>query len=380
MATAYDLILRGGVVLDPVQNIHGPMDVAFRAGKVAALSPHVDGSATEVINVAGKLVTPGLIDLHGHFFHRGQPLFVDPDATCLPVGVTTAVDAGSAGWATFAAFREYVIRRVETRLFAFLHLATTGLMSLAAGVGELQDLRFAQEERAADCFRRFPELLGLKVRIAHDATGRDHAIPVLEMARRVADAAGRRLMVHVSGSPVSLQQILDRLRPGDIVTHIFHGHPNGILGEDGEVREEVKEAAARGVVLDVAHAGVHFDVNVARAALEQGVPPHTLSTDIVRPVGGWTSYDLLGVMSTFLALGMPVEDVVRTATSAPAKVIGQEHRLGTLAPGAEGDAAVLSLEEGSFAFGDAAGHTISASRRFVPVLTVKGGQHWRPRT
>ncbi len=379
MAIDYDLILRGGVVLDPAQNIHGQMDVAFRAGKVATLSPRVDGTATEVVNVAGKLVTPGLIDLHGHFFHRGQPLFVDPDATCLPVGVTTAVDAGSAGWATFAAFREYVIRRVETRLFAFLHLATTGLMSLAAGVGELQDLRFAQEERSRDCFRRFPELLGLKIRIAHDAMGHENSIPALEMARRVADAAGRRLMVHVSGSPLSLSQILERLRSGDIVTHIFHGHPNGILGEDGKVRQEVKEAAARGIILDVAHAGVHFDVNVARAAMEQGILPHTLSTDIVRPVGGWIPYDLPGVMSTFLALGMPIEEVVRAVTSAPAKAIGQEHRLGSLATGAEGDAVVLGLEEGDFVFGDAAGHTVAAHQRFIPALTVKGGQRWRSR-
>lgn len=380
MGIDYDLILRGGTVIDPAQNLHGPMDVAFRAGKVTALSPRVGGAATEVIDVGGKLVTPGLIDLHGHFFYRAQPLFVDPDATCLPVGVTTAVDAGSAGWATFAALREYVIRRVETRLFAFLHLATTGLMSLAAGVGELQDIRFAQEERTRDCFRRFPELLGVKVRIAHDATGSENAIPALEMARRVADAAGRRLMVHVSGSPLPLSQILDRLRPGDIVTHIFNGYPNGLLGDDGKVRPAVKDAVARGIILDVAHAGVHFDVDVARAAMEQGVLPHTLSTDIVRQFAGWTFYDLLGVMSTFLALGMPVEEIVRAVTSAPAKAIGQENRLGSLAPGAEGDAAVLELEEGDFTFGDAAGHTISARRRFIPVLTVKGGYRWRRRT
>jgi dihydroorotase len=379
MPIDYDLILRGGTVIDPAQGLHRSMDVAFRAGKVATLSPRVEGVAAEVIDVTGRLVTPGLIDLHGHFFYRAQPLFVNPDATCLPAGVTTAVDAGSAGWATFAGFREYVIRRVETRLFAFLHLATTGLMSLAAGVGELQDLRFAQEERARDCFRRFPELLGVKVRIARDATGETNSLPVLEMARRVAEAVDRRLMVHISGSPLPLPRILDRLRAGDIVTHIFHGHPNGVLGADGRVHQAVKEAVARGIVLDVAHAGVHFDTNVARVAMEQGVLPHTLSTDMVRVSDGWTFYDLLGVMSTFLALGMPIEEVVRAVTSAPARAIGQESRLGSLAPGAEGEAAVLSLEEGDFTFGDAAGHTVPARRRFVPVLTVKGGQRWRPR-
>lgn len=378
MTIDYDLILRGGTVIDPAQSLHGPMDVAFLAGKVAAVSPRLAGAATEVIDVTGKLVTPGLIDLHGHFFHRAQPLFVDPDATCLPVGVTTAVDAGSAGWATFAAFREYVIRRVETRLFAFLHLATIGLMNLAAGVGELLDLRFAQEDRTRDCFRRFPELLGVKVRIAHDATGGENAMAALEMARRVAEATSRRMMVHVSGSPLPLATILDRLRPGDIVTHIFNGHPNGMLGNDGRVLPAVRQAVVRGVILDVAHAGVHLDLNVARAGLEQGVFPDTLSTDMVRPFGP-IFYDLLGVMSTFLALGMSVDAIVRTVTSAPAAAIGQEARLGSLTPGAEGDAAVLSLEEGDFAFGDAAGHTIPARQRFVAVFTIKGGRRWRPR-
>jgi len=142
----------------------------------------------------------------------------------------------------------------------------------------------------------------------------------------------------------------------------------------------VTEAASRGIILDVAHAGVHFDVNVARAAMEGGLLPHTLSTDMVRPSADRPSYDLLGVMSTFLALGLPLDAVVRAVTSAPAQAIGQQNSLGSLTPGAEGDAAVLSLEEGQFAFGDAAGHTIVASRRFVPVVTVRGGRRWHARS
>ncbi|MBI1959231.1 MAG: amidohydrolase/deacetylase family metallohydrolase [Candidatus Rokubacteria bacterium] len=375
----FDLLLRGGTVVDPGQGVEGRLDVAFANGRVAAVAPNLSVTATEIIDVTGKLVTPGLIDLHGHFFHRGQPLFVDPDEACLPNGVTTAVDAGSSGWATYAGFREHVIDHAETRVLAFLHLAATGLVTLAAGVGELEDFRFAQEERTGDAFRRFPELLGLKVRIQRQATGEANALPVLDMARRICDATGTRLMVHISGTPIPLEMILEQLKPGDIATHIFNGHEHGILDASGQVLQAVRDAAARGVVLDVAHAGVHFDVEVARAALAQGLPPTTLSTDMVKPAVALRMYDLLGVMSTFLALGMPLAEVIRGVTDAPARAIGQAGRLGVLAPGASGDAAVLDLEDGDFTFGDAAGHEIKAARRLVPVLTVRAGRRWRPR-
>ncbi len=375
----FDLLLRGGTVVDPGRAVHAPMDVGFAGGRVAAVAPRLDGNAADVADVSGKLVTPGLIDPHGHFFYRGQPLFVDPDAACLPGGVTTCVDAGSAGWATYAGFRENVIARSHTRVFAFLHLAATGLMSLAAGVGELQDFRFAQEDRARDAFARFPELLGIKVRIQHMATGETNALPALDMARRIVDATGTRLMVHISGSPIPIEAILDRLRPGDIATHIFNGYANGILDDRGRVRPAVSEAARRGVVLDVAHAGVHCDLEVARAAIEQGLPPTTLSTDMVRPLVARRMYDLAGVMSTFLALGMPLDEVIRAVTDAPARAIGQQEELGVLAPGASGDAAVLDIEEGEFTFSDSADHEIKAALRFAPVLTVRGGIRWRPR-
>ena len=204
-------------------------------------------------------------------------------------------------------------------------------------------------------------------------------MPALEMARRIADAAGTRLMVHISGTPIAIEQILDRLRPGDIATHIFNGYEHGILDGDGRVLKSVREAAGRGVVLDIGHAGVHFDVEVAKKATAQGLWPTTLSTDMVRPLVARRMYDLLGVMSTFLALGMPLTEVVRAVTDAPAGAIGRQGDLGALAPGAPGDAAVLDIEDGQFSFGDAAGHELPGHQRFAPVLTVRAGRRWRPR-
>ncbi|GIX49517.1 MAG: dihydroorotase [Candidatus Tectimicrobiota bacterium] len=380
MAEPYDLLLTGGEVLDPSQDLHRRCDVAFAQGRVAALAPSLPlDSAREVIDVSGYLVTPGLIDLHGHFFYRGWPGAVAPDAACLTAGVTTAVDAGSTGWGNYPALEAYVMRAAQTRLYAFVHLCAIGLVSLTARVGELHNLAFAQVEQAIACIEEHRErVLGVKVRIDHRATGADNALPALAMARQVAEATGTRMMVHVSGSPVPLATLFAAMRPGDIATHIFHGHPHGVLDADGRLRPEVRQAQEQGIYLDVGHAGVHIDLTVARAALAQGCWPNTLSTDIHQPPPGRVVYDLPGVMSTFLALGMPLAAVVASVTCNAAAALGQAHELGTLRVGSVGDAAVFALQEGEFTFVDAAGNRVQGSQRLVPLLTVKGGRRWRP--
>jgi dihydroorotase len=379
MAEQYDLLLKGGTVIDPAQDLHQRCDVAFHNGHVAALAPDLPLEAgREVIDVTGNLVTPGLIDVHGHFFYRGWPGAVDPDVACLPAGVTSAVDAGSTGWGNYPALRDYIIQPSHTRLYAFVHLCATGLTSLTARIGELQDLAFAQVDQAIRCIADNPtHVLGVKVRIDHRATGEANALPALEMARQVADATHARMMVHVSNTPLPLVRIFDFMRPGDIATHILNGHAHGILDNNGRIRPEVHEARARGILLDVGHAGVHFDLNVGRAAVAQEFWPDTLSTDIHTPPPDRVVYDLLGVMSTFLALEMPLAAVVSTVTDKAAAAIGQSGTLGTLRVGSAGDAAVLELQEGDFTFVDAAGHHIQAGQRLSALLTIKDGQRWR---
>ena len=381
MAFDYDLVLEGGVVVDPSQGLHGVRDVGFKDGRVAAVEESIPpGAAAEVVEAAGKLVVPGLIDLHGHFAHRVYPYRADPDSYCLAIGVTTAVDAGSVGWANFEGFREYVIRRVDTRLYAFVHLSTLGLTTLTTmGIPDLEDFRWARAEEAVRCIRENRDLvLGVKVRLSPMGTTAANAVPAMEMARRVADETDSKIMVHVMESPLPLDQVFGYLKPGDVATHIFHEDVHNVLDGTGRVRQHVREAQQRGIVFDTAGAMRHCSIPVSRAAFEQGLLPDTISTDRNQPRPGAVNYDLLEHMTIFLELGVPLDDVVKMVTSNASAAIGREE-LGTLRPGSIGDAAVLDLEEGDFGFEDGLGNSLRASRRFTPVLTVKDGARWRPR-
>jgi dihydroorotase len=376
VAIKYELVLKNGEVIDPGDKRRGRYDIAFTNGVVAAVAENIPAEeARETIDVSGKLVTPGLIDTHGHFFYGYQPRFGHPDDFCLPTGVTTAVDAGSAGCSVFPALRDHVMRQCATRLFAFVHLSANGLNKETTNQGELMDMNLVNVDQTVRCIRDNPEgVVGLKVRIDDSALKPESALPALALAREAANQAGCRIMVHVSRSPIPLSQILSFLRPGDIVTHPFHGSANGPLDAKGRVRPEVLRARSRGIIFDSGCAKVHLDLNVCRAFLEQGVLPDTISTDGSRLD---RSYSLPEVMSMFLELGMPLEQVVAAATQNAAAAIGKDAELGSLRVGAAGDAAVLELEEGDFAFDDRAGNVLKSRRRLASVLTVKSGSRWK---
>ncbi len=372
---AYDLVLRGGTLLDPGQNIHDRRDVAFKDGKVAAVAERIDPSqAAQIVDVTGKLVTPGLIDIHGHFYHGGNENASNSDETCLSAGVTTGIDAGTAGWANYRAMRDYVFPAKKTRLLAFLHIAAAGLVLNPVVGGELQDIRHADADRTADTIKANPGfLLGVKVRMFVDAVSHWEAHTALRRAREAADQAGVKLMVHVSGTPIPLPDILDLLGPGDIATHIFNGRPENILDRNDAIRPEVKAAAERGVIMDVAHAGVHCDVEVVRSALRQDFIPTTISTDIHIAPPERVVYKQNDLVSKFHAMGLPLEEAIAASTIRSAKALGLEGEIGSLAPGMGGDVAVFDQREGRFVWQDMADHTVDGKLRLDTFLTMRDG-------
>jgi dihydroorotase len=270
-----------------------------------------------------------------------------------------------------------VVPTYRTRVCAFLHISATGL-TVNRIMPELQDIWFAQvEEAARTATENRGFVLDIKVRIAHGATGRDDHTNAREALRRgwqAADLAGVRLMVHVSDTPIPLDEILDSLRDGDIATHIFNGNVEQVLGPDGRVRAAVRAAKERGVVLDVGHASIHCDAKVPRRAIGEGLLPTTLSTDLHTPPPGRLVYNLRALMSKFLALGMTLDDVVASVTSRAAAAIGKSGELGSLAPGMAGDAAILDLEDGRFTYVDGAGNPVEATRRFRTRHVIRDGR------
>ena len=382
MTTApdYDLLLTGGTLLDPAQGIHQRRDIAFKDGLVAAVAERIDAAAAaNAVDVAGKLITPGLIDLHGHFYHGGNPTSVHPDEICLSSGTTTGIDAGSAGFVNYAAMRDYVFPAHRTRLLAFLHVSGVGLANNRLLGGGLHDMRMIDVDQTSDAIKENPGFcFGVKVRMHFNAVATWNAHEAMKAARAVADQAKTRLMVHVSGTPIPLPDVLEFLGPGDICTHAFNGLPENMLDRNFKVRPEVRAAADRGVIMDLAHAGVHCDVEVAQAAMEQGLPPTTISTDIHNPPPDRTVYKMNDLVSKFHAMGMSLPDAIAASTSTSAKVLGLEDSIGSLAPGMSGDAAVFDLREGNFKWIDAAGHYQEGKVRLDTFLTVRAGQvGWR---
>ncbi len=376
----YDLLLTGGTLVDPAQGIHAARDVAFAGGRVAAVAgdlPRAD--AAHVIDCAGQIVCPGMIDLHVHVFWGVSHYGIGPDPHCIAKGVTTAVDAGSAGADTFPGFRKYVIDVSATRLLAHLNISSQGMLS--RDVGELDDIKYASVPKAIATIERHRDLiLGVKVRLTrHEIVGASAGIRPLHLAREAADAVGLPIMVHPQEAWCdSLDDILTVMRRRDILTHCYHGLSHGILDADGNVRMSVRGAIERGVIFDVGHGAGSFSWDVAERALRQGVQPQTISSDLHAYNVNGPVYDLATTVSKFLCLGVSLDEALRRVTATPAEAIRMAGEIGTLQVGAWGDAVVFDLEEGRFEFGDSHGQVRLGQRRLVPRQVVRAGKVYRP--
>jgi dihydroorotase len=350
-------------------------DVVITGGRIESFGQVGAARARRTIDADGLLLVAGLIDLHAHFYHDVIATSVAPDPTCLPFGVTTAVDGGTAGCHTYRGLRRHVIDKSATRVLAFLNMGAAGFATLPA-LGELADRTLHRPAEMLALIRSDPRIRGIKLRLARDALGGTDPLEMLDSAIRLAEEAQLPVMTHVEDDcPIPISDLLGRMRPGDIVTHIYHGGENGILDQARHVLVAVRDAVQRGVLLDVGHGGTHFDISVARDAIAQGLVPTTISTD------GWSGrpgtppqYALPHIVSELIALGVGLGAALAAVTRAPAAALGLASDLGVLQEGGRADVAAYRRVDGRFRFTDNRQDAVVASMLLEPEFTFRRGE------
>ena len=381
----YDLVIKGGTVIDPSQGINRVSDVAVTDGKIARIAASIPVTeARRTVEVKGKIVCPGLIDLHTHVYQGVNGNGVKADVGGVHAGVTTMVDAGSSGCDTFGGFPNHIIPNNKTEIMCFLHICRTGLAT------------------TPDIFSRESIDLDKTIQVASENKGIIHGIkarmvsPALEifgmemprLAKRAAREAGVKLMVHIGDTekrydPSVIRQLLPIMDEGDIITHLFTANPGGVLDGRGKLVPEAKEAQERGVWLDTAHGRGNFAFDVGAKVLDQGLVPHCISTDLTLPGRQRTVHSMTEMLTRFLALGFTLEQVIAMSTINPAKALGAEDRLGTLGVGRQADISVLDVKDGDWVVYDVIQGARKTDKAVVPVLTVKRGEvfeaGWGPR-
>jgi dihydroorotase len=377
-AQQYDLLIQGGHVIDPKNKVDAVADVAIAGGKIALVAPSIPaGQAKRIVNASGLIVTPGLIDIHAHLYagtglkgvYTGD-LSVYPDGFSFRTGLTTMVDAGTSGWRNFPDFRQRVIDRAQTRVFAFINIVGHGM-----GTASEDDPSDMLPEPAAEMARKNADVVvGFKT--AHYSA---KGWPAVEGAVKAGEMTHLPVMVDFGyiGTERSIGALfLQKLRPGDIYTHCYSGHRDEVLdiGTPGVHLNPAMEAGRkRGIIFDVGHGGGSFYWNVAEPATKAGFWPDSVSTDLHTGSMNSGMKDFPDTMSKILALGAPLQQVIAMSTWNPAKEIHHEE-LGHLTPGAVADVTLLQLQEGKFGFLDSAGARLDATRRFIAEVTIKGGE------
>jgi dihydroorotase len=377
---AFDLILKGGRIIDPSQKIDQVADIGFAAGKVTRIGPRLDPEpGTDVRHVADCIIVPGLIDLHTHVYWGGTSLGIDAEEFCRKSGVTTAIDTGSAGAGNFAGFRKHVIEPSQVRILAYLHVSFAGIyaFSKTVMVGESEELRLmAPAEAVAVAEANRDVIVGIKVRVGRHAGGTSGTAP-LDIALQAANEAGLPLMCHIDFPPPSYEEVVERLRPGDVLTHAFRPFPNTPLDPQGRVKDVVRRARERGVLFDIGHGKASFAFKTARGMLANGFYPDTISSDVHALCIDGPAFDQVTTLSKLLCMGMPLNDVI-AATTVNAAMALKRPELGSFKPGSAGDATVLSIRAGEFDYVDAVGEHLTGDKRIVSEGVVIAGKWWHP--
>jgi dihydroorotase len=377
---SFDVLVKGGHVIDPKNGIDAVMDIAIKAGKIFKVGKNLPASeAKQVVDATGLKVVPGIIDMHAHVFAGTQPdhylsdglSALMPDGYTFRVGVTTVVDCGGAGWRNFSTFKKNVIDISQTRVLSFLNIVGEGMR----GGNYEQDIADMNPKLAANTAKQYKDyIVGFK--LAHfngaDWTPTTRAVEAGKLAELpvIIDFGG-------SQPNLSIQELFfNHLRPGDIYTHTYaalNGAREEIVDANNTLKPFVLEAQKRGIIFDVGYGGASFNYTQAIPALKAGLFPNTISTDLHTGSMNSSMKDQLSVMSKFMNLGMPLFEVIKASTWKPAQVINRTN-LGHLTEGAEADIAILNIRKGSFGFYDKTGYKVNGTEKFECELTIKGGK------
>jgi dihydroorotase len=368
----YDILLKGGTVIDAAQNLNAVRDVAITGGVITAIEQDIpETAATQTINVKDKFVTPGLVDIHTHVYYGVTTWGIRADGVCRTAGTTTVVDAGSPSWVTFPGFREFIAEPAQTNILTYIHISGIGLVY--GPVGEMHDMAYANPERVAETLQAHRDMtVGVKVRQGKMQVG-DNGVEPLKLAIKAAEQAETPVMCHI-GAGVPLPDILRLLRPGDVITHCFQGNGDNIIDEKGRVIPEAWKAREDGIIFDVGHGAGSFRYEIAQRAMEQGFISDVISTDLHTGNINGPVYDLPTVLSKLMHLGLSLEDVIEKATFSAAKAIQREEQLGHLKVGTVADVAVFEVLDGEFEFLDAHDTKFIGNKKLKATLTIREGK------
>ncbi len=368
----YDLLLKGGIVLDAAQGLHARRDVAIADGSVAAIELDIpECAAVETVFVKDRYVTPGLIDIHTHVYYGVTTWGIRADAVCPTAGTTTVVDAGSPSWVTFPGFREFIVEPARTNILSYIHISGIGLVY--GPLGEMIDMAYAAPDRVAETLQEYPDVaVGVKVRQGKMQVG-ENGVEPLKLAIQAAEEAGAPVMCHI-GAGVPLPEVLGLLRAGDVITHCFQGNGDSIVDAKGRVIPEAWQAREDGIIFDVGHGAGSFRYEIAQRAMEQGFISDVISTDLHTGNVNGPVYDLPTTLSKLMHLGLPLADVIEKATFSAAKAIRREAELGHLKVGAVADVAVFDVLEGRFEYFDSHGTKFIGNKKLKTELTIRKGK------
>jgi len=374
MAQEIDLLIKNGHVIDPKNNIDSPMDIAISGGKILKVDKGIpSANPKRIIDATGMYVTPGFIDLHTHVFVGNNPGFADgfscvsPDDITLKAGITTVVDAGTSGWRNFPLFKKNIIDRSTTRVLAFLNIAGSGM----TGFPSEEDMNDMDARMTSLVIKQYPEII-VGVKLGHF---RGKEWMPFDRSIEACEVADVPLFLECHLPEYSLDELLKRMRPGDIFSHTYctASDRECILDDKGKLKNSVIEAQKKGVLFDVGHGGGMFHFDVAAPALKQGLKPDSFGSDLHRSSMNSGMKNMLETMSKFLNLGMTLQDVINSATWSPASAIKRSD-IGHLSEGAVADIAIVSIRKGTFGFIDTKNNKLTGNRRLEAEMTIRAGK------